>query len=34
MPSSIPNTPRFPGNRPNLPIIAKITKIKNIPDQV
>ena len=32
MPSSIPNIPRFPGNRPNLPIVAKVVKIRSIPD--
>ena len=34
MPSSIPNIPRFPGNRPNLPKIAKTIKIRSIPDEV
>jgi hypothetical protein len=34
MPSIIPNIPRLPGTRPNLPIIPRTIKIKTTPDQL
>ena len=33
-PSTIPNIPRFKGNKPNLPIIPNNIKIKTIPVKV
>ena len=34
MPSTIPNIPRLPGTRPNLPIIPRVVKIRTTPDQL